>query len=130
MATFSDVGLALQIVQNVYGLCRDMADNAAGYKQQIGAGADPTKVAEIAKADAEQYRRRLKWIDDAIASDSGGVTESLKVFGIDLAELESLHATLDGAAAAVQTANPKDGKGVTDAADATLADVPAVKRLW
>lgn len=130
MATFEQVGICFQFVNNVFGLVRNMRDNATGYKSQITAGANAVSVGNVMKADAAEYNRRIDWMTQAFARNQTLMTNALNALGITLAEANSLKTTLKSVADHTIAATLTTGAQVNTESDYILANTPSFERLW
>jgi hypothetical protein len=128
MATFDQIALALQLVQNLQGLKRDMRANATGYKRQLAAGKVTADVGDVAARDASEYLRRLDWHGAVMAKDKDA---ALVALGIDPTEESALVDSLRIIATGQQDAlSVKDAGAISAAADAVLAATPDPLTLW
>lgn len=128
-ADIGSVGLALQIVQNVYGLANNMADNAAGYKAQIGVRLSTEIVSDI-RADSNQYLRRIAWIENAMTANPSDVDSALAVFGLSLSDTSTTLMDLKNASQTIQKAKLDSGLDIVTESDNLIAAIPKFKRLW
>lgn len=130
MATFENVGLALQLVANIHGMVRDMRDNANGYKSQVSAGREVAGIATVMDADATAYLVRIKWVTDAVTANQAGVTAALQALGLALSEANSIKTLLSGVANHTIAASLDNGTKINAESDYILANVPNWQRLY
>jgi hypothetical protein len=130
MATFENVGLALQLVANIHGLVRDMRDNANGYKAQVTAGRDIAGIAAVMVADANAYLTRIKWVTDAVTANQAGVNTALQALGLTLTEANQLKTLFNNTANHTAAAALTTGAQINTEADYILANIPNWQRLY
>ena len=130
MATFENVGLAFQLVNNVHGLVRDMRDNAAGYKLAVAGGKPVEAIATVMVADADQYLIRIQWVTAVVSRNQAGVVSALAALGLALSEASSLKATLTGVCNHTKAANLNTSTKINTESDYILATVPAFERIY
>lgn len=128
--TFERLGLVDQILSNVYGLIRNMRDNATGYKAQVTANVALATIAAVMVADANQYLLRIQWITDAFARSSVLMNAALGDMGLTTAQAVALRDTLQSVANHTKSATLTTGAQVNTEADFILANVPNYERLW
>lgn len=132
MGALENIKLLLDLVANLEGLRRDMRRNAQGYKDNLAAGRPLIRVAEIARQDANEYRRRLDWhrrfdtpgllrnkLLDGLARLNVPIQETLTAW-------QQLSAAADTLAAAPMTTDAE----LVLASDALLATVDGSDTLW
>lgn len=130
--TIEQYNLMNQVMQNITGLRRDARMNAEGYKAALTAVRPADKVAEVMKADASEYLRRLDWIKDLVA-DAGGkakVEGALSALGINKAELYAQYNELRASAQATFDAAILTEADINGRADAVLSEVAPQTILW
>lgn len=130
--TIEQYNLMNQVMQNITGLRRDARANAEAYKAALTAGRPADKVAEVMKADASEYLRRLDWIKDLVA-DAGGkakVEGALSALGINKAELYAQYNELRASAQATFDAAILTEADINGRADAVLSEVTPQTLLW
>lgn len=127
MATFEQIGLVFQVLQNIHGLLRDMHDNANGY---LTATITPQQVAQIMVADAQQYLLRIQMLVNLAARNLALLTSALTAIGLTIAEANSLKTTLQGVANHTIAASLATSAQISTEANYILANVPVVERLW
>lgn len=130
MATFENVGLAFQLVNNVHGLVRDMRDNAGGYKAALVAGKALADVRTVMLADADLYLTRIQWVNDVVTRNLSGVTAALNALGLAISEANSLKTTLTSVCNHTKAAALATSQNITTEADYILANVPAFERIY
>lgn len=137
MPTTEQMQLALDFMQNLQGLRRDMRRNAQSYKDTVTAGlVSLTAVLDVMRQDADQYQTvRLGRYAQRLLSNAAVRTKLLAgmtAFGVALADLQSLYSELKTAADAFQTAATaaQTAADVNAAADALLAAVAAHDTVW
>ena len=129
MATLVELNLALQSIQNLAGLQRDMVGNAQFHKSQAVGGKPLAPIIQAMQACAASYQTRLGWVS-VVTGDSAKLaqlTTGLTALGGSMANanasvgvLQSAVTALVGAVSVAATVND-----VTAACDALLAAVPA-----
>lgn len=130
MATFENVGLALQLVNNIHGLVRDMRDNANGYKAGIQAGKSAVGIAAVMIEDADQYLRRIQWVTDVVARNQAAVVSALSSLNLLMSEVDSLNTTLSTVSDHTKVATLSTDETITTEADYILATVPDFERIF
>ena|SRR5687768_2867834 len=140
MATFENMNLAFQLVQNICGLVVNQRDNAAGYKAQVTAGypiedtivdgQTRSGIKTIMKADADQYLARIKWVTDAVTANQTGVTNALQALGLTLSEANSLKTLFTNVANHTKAADLSTYAAINVEADYILANVPNWQRIY
>lgn len=126
MATFEQIGVVFQIVQNLYGLVADMRDNAQSY---IGKASD-SNIAAIMAADANQYVRRINWMTDLGTRNLPVLTAALAIFGQTPSAANTFAQNLLAVANHTKAASLQSAADVTTEANYILANVPNYERLW
>ena len=133
MATFENVGLALQLVNNIHGLVANMRDNAGsqtGYKSQIAGGWSPETLATIMVEDANRYLERIKLVTDTVTANQAGVSAALQALALTLSEANSLKTLLSGVANHTKAADLSTAAAINAEADYILATVPNWQRIF
>ena len=130
MANFERIGLVFQVIQNVHGLMRNMRDNANGYKAQVIAGRPINQIAAVMVADAQQYVIRIGWVTALATRNLTLLTNALTDLGLTITEANSLKATLLTAANHTIAASLTTGTEINTEADAILAAVPNMERIF
>jgi len=128
--TFERAGFITQLIGNVYGLTRDMRDNATNYKARVTAGQNIATIAAVMVADAGLYLTRIGWINDAVTNNQTLVTNTLADLGLTLSQATSLRDTLTTVAQHTQAAALTTGAQINTESDFILASVPSYARLW
>lgn len=126
MATFEQLGVMNQVINNLYGLINDMRDNAQGY---ITNAANPG-IPAIMVADANQYIRRLNWLVNLGQRNLTMLTNALAIFGFTVNQANNLVNSLLAVANHTVAAAPQNSDQVTTEANYILANVPNYERLW
>jgi hypothetical protein len=140
MATFGNLGLALQLVHNIYGLVTNQRDNANGYKAQVLAGYPiedqivdgqlTPGISTVMRADADQYLMRIKWVSDAVVANQAGVSAALTALGLALSEANSLRTLFNSIANHTKSADLSTYAAINAEADYILANVPDWQRIY
>lgn len=131
MATFENVGLALQLVDNAHNLVRNMRDNANGYKRAVLGGVHTLEqIKEVMLKDAGQYLFRLQWMTDVVARNSAGVSAALGALNLTMAEAGSLKNTLVAVAEHTTAATLNSANQINAESDYILANVPNFERIF
>lgn len=130
MATFEQVGLVTQTIANIYGLVNNMRDNAANYKDRVAAGQPIASIRDMMVGDANQYVRRIQWITNVVTRNQALFTNALAVWGLTLAEANSLKTTLTNVCNHTLAASLTTGAEVNTEADFQLATVPNFERVF
>ena len=120
MATFEELKMAQQTLQNFEGLRTDIRGNAQDYLNRIARGHPLATIVDVVKQNTSEYRRRLNWAR-AVNDDAGRRARLLSgvraMTGLSAtaatAELTGLYAALDAAVAGEES---RVG-GITTAAD-------------
>ena len=122
-----------QVEQNLVGLQRDMARNAATWKAMATAQNPPVATLRTFMNDAAaEYLKRLQWIIDLRndAAKRQRLLDILATQGINETEIVTYVTELRNAAIALRDA-PKGGyPAMTAACDALLLSVDAPESLW
>lgn len=130
MATFENVGLALQLVNNIHGLVRDMRDNASAYKAALIQGRTIAEVSNTMDNDANQYLRRIQWITDAVVRNQAGVVAALAALDLALSEANQLKNVLTTVANHTLMATLNTAAQINNEADYILSNVPDYERIY
>jgi hypothetical protein len=128
--TMERQGLADQIVANVYGLTRNWRDNATGYSAALTAGQTPQQVAAVMVADANEYIRRLGWMQTAFTNNAAVMGQALTDMGLTTAQAQALDAALTAVANHTKAADLSTAAAVNAEVTYILANVPNYARLW
>lgn len=128
--SFERCGFIEQLIRNVYGLIRDMRDNANGYKSRVIAGHPINVIAETMVADADQYLVRISWVTDAVVRNQTLVSNALNDMGLTLGQANALKNNLQDVANHTKAAALTTGPEINTEADYILANVPNYERLW
>lgn len=125
MAGFETVMMALQTMQNLENLRRNLRDNAQAYKAYLAAGRPVPQIAAVMQGDALEYLRRLKWQKDIADTPArrAKLLDGLAAWGISEAEATAFYSELRQASVAQRDAVIVTGADVTATADAVLASV-------
>lgn len=126
------LGISDQLLQNVFGLVRNMRDNAQGYKAQVTAGQPLAGIASVMVQDADRYLARLQWITDLATRNLTKFDDALALKGLTRTGADGATALRD---ALIAVANHTKGALLTTGAqinaeaDFILANVPNFDRL-
>lgn len=125
-------GLAEQIVTNLYGLIRNMRDNATDYKARVAAGRPVAGIVAVMVSDANAYLVRIAWITSLFDRNPALASSALGDRGFTTAQATALRDTLATAANHTITASPAllTGALINVEADWVLANIPNYERLW
>lgn len=133
MATFEDINLALNTIQNIEGLRKDIRANATAYKADIQSGrSDSVKLAEIMKADANEYMKRLLWQQDIFASvdKKSKLTAGLLSLGATIDEAVLLVQEMTDSANATISSNLKSPASIRSRSDSILTEIVQHDMVW
>ncbi len=130
MASFEQIGLITQIVQNVYGLIANMRDNANSYQSQAAANTNYASIAAVMQADASAYLVRIGWITALANRNVTVFTAALNIFGLTIQDMTSLKTTLTAVCNHTLAATLDSQAAIDAEAAYILANVPAFERLW
>lgn len=129
--TFEQGGLGSQILDNLFGLVRDVRRNAAGYKAKVTAGAmTAAQIAAEMVADADRYLERCQWVTDLATANLTLFTAAVAREGYTVAQAAALRDTLVAAANHTKAATIATGPAINTEADWQLANVPAYSWLY
>jgi hypothetical protein len=128
--TFGVGGLGGQILDNLFGLVRNVRQNAADYKVRVAAGQPIAGIAAVMVADADQYLVRCGWLTTAANADPTLFAAALAVRGFTLDQATALRDTIIAAANHTKAAALTTANEVNTEADWLLANVPAYSFLW
>ena len=130
MATFENIGLCFQLVNNVYGLVNNMRDNANSYKQQVQLGRPLAGIASIMVSDANLYLIRIQKITDLATRNMTAFTDALQALGLTVAAANSLKNTLTTVANHTISATLVSDTDINTESDFILANVPNLERIF
>lgn len=124
---FEKIFLALQVVQNLSGLRRDMIANAEGYKTS----ADVASTAIVADRDAGEYLRRLGWHESLSVAEKVKLVDGIGALGgVTEKQHDDEIVALKAIATSLRDANKNNRAQLNAAADGVLASLPRHTRLW
>ena len=133
MATSEQFHLFIQALQNMEGLRNDMRRNAQAYSSDVQSGRlTIAQVQDVARADAGQYQRRLKWMVDIFNNPTrrarliGGIT----AIAGDVQELIDAYTQMKAVADQQEVVAWTTSVQIDAAVAALLAAVPAHDRVF
>ncbi len=121
MATFDEIQMANDAARALSNLSYNMLANAEAYKDFL------TRAQAIISGDAANY---LKIIGKIEAADQQALAAGLTALGITPSVAVAFKNTLKAAAEAQRDADKTDWAAINTLADAVLAAVPEVKRVF
>ena len=123
MPTPEELKLALDAVQNLEGLRRDIRQNAQGYIDQLAGGGSVAKITVIALQDTDQYLRRFGWQNRLVISMPllTKLTNGLLGVGVTAAVMDASYTEMLNAVNAFRAAAPGDLSGATTMLLASIA---------
>lgn len=134
MATREELTIAMRVLAYLNNCQRDMRLNAQSYLAEIAAG-HPRLTTEqlgvVLKADGAQVSRLMVKLADfvAVGARQTKLQNGLTFFGITLGQANSDRLMIKDAADVQAAANVVNDAAITDAANATLAALPAIDTI-
>lgn len=133
MATSEQFFMATQALQNFEGLRNDIRANAQGYQADVASGRlTVAQAQQIAREDAVQYRRRLKWVRDILDAPvrKARLLAGVAVIGVTESELAADYMEMNSVAVPLTTVTWADAAAVNATVAQILAAVPAHDRVF
>jgi hypothetical protein len=122
-----------QVLNNLTGLQRDIANNAQSHKAmaQAQSPALPT-LQEFINDAAVAYLTRLKWIEDALSAPERreALLAALARIGCEESDVTDVHQALRAAVMAFHNAKKADYGAIIVACDKVMAEVNKPESLW
>lgn len=133
MATAEQFFMVMQALQNMEGLRADVRRNAQAYQADVISGRlTLSQVQAVAREDAVQYLRRLKWMADIFAdlNRRTRLIAGMTAVGITETEMKASHDEIRAVAVPLTTVTWADAAAVTTTVNQILAAVPAHDRVF
>jgi hypothetical protein len=122
-----------QVLTNLTGLQRDIANNAQAHKAMAEAKSPAlATLQEFVNDAAAAYLTRLKWIEDALSASERreALVAALARIGCEESDVTDVHQALSAAVQAFQSAKKTDYRGIVAACDRVIAEVNKPESLW
>lgn len=129
MASFEEMQLAARVVTYLANCHRDLRQNAQAYKDEIARDPrrlDTAQLGALVKADAQNIARLMTVLTNKITGSlQTKLGNGLAVYGMTLAQANSEKNLILNTANTQAAADVSTDQAITNAANATLASMPA-----
>jgi hypothetical protein len=122
-----------QVLNNLTGLQRDIANNAQAHKAMAEAKSPPLPTLQVFINDsAAAYLTRLKWVEDALSAPERreGLLAALARIGCEESDVTDVHEALRAAVLAFQSSQKTDYGKIIAACDDVIQQVNKPESLW
>jgi len=122
-----------QVLNNLTGLQRDIANNAQAHKAMAQAQSPALETLQMFINDsAAAYLIRLKWIEDVVGAPErrDGLLAALARIGCDESDVTDVYEALRAAVQTFQGAQKTDYGKIIAACDGLIAEVNKPESLW
>ena len=133
MATSEQFFMATQALQNFEGLRNDIRTNALAYQNDVASSRlTVAQTQQIAREDAVQYKKRLKWVRDILDAPARKtrLLAGLAIIGVTETEMGDAYAEMISVANPLATVTWTDAASVNTTVGQILAAVPAHDRVF